>query len=73
MTDQQKAAVRATLASLGDVTRAHHGDSIGADAEFHAVCLEYGIPGADSPPSLGAGALPQKPAPPFPERGGRGG
>ena len=48
MTADQQTALREELRELLDVhqnddVEAHHGDSIGADAEFHAICQELGI------------------------------
>ena len=42
MTENQAARVRSLLVELG-ATDAHHGDCIGADADFHAMCLELGL------------------------------
>lgn len=39
MTHAQRAQVEWVLTSLGDQVWAHHGDCIGADADFHAICL----------------------------------
>jgi hypothetical protein len=45
MTDQQRARVRAWLASYaaGNEAIGHHGDCLGADAEFHEACIRLGI------------------------------
>lgn len=42
MTPEQAAKVVALLANL-DATDAHHGDCIGADAGFHAICAGLGL------------------------------
>ena len=41
MKPPQHAAVRDVIVSLGEVT-GHHGDCVGADAEFHALLRELG-------------------------------
>lgn len=49
MTDDQQAAVRQELQKVLDehqseALEAHHGDAIGADTQFHAICQEVNIP-----------------------------
>ena len=51
MTDVQLAAVREIIENLTDVQEAHHGDCVGADAEFHAICHAFGIPIHLHPPT----------------------
>jgi hypothetical protein len=41
MTEAQKATVSRLLAAAPGVTSAHHGDCIGADAQFHELALAY--------------------------------
>lgn len=48
MTRKQQAIVRAELVGA---EMAHHGDCIGADAQFHAICLELGVPVTLHPPT----------------------
>lgn len=51
MTDLQKAAVKALLTMLRAVSQGcdsgpdwfHHGDCIGADSDFHDICVEMGF------------------------------
>lgn len=44
MTPAQKAAVAKRLAAYDPATVvAHHGDCIGADADFHALCRDAGV------------------------------
>jgi len=55
-TGTQKGATEAQLAGLGellaDATEAHHGDCIGADAQFHDLCIELGKPVVIHPPDV---------------------
>jgi hypothetical protein len=68
MTEAQRGAA-AALRELGDVAEAHHGDCVGADAEFHALCQNLGIPVVIHPPSdpkkrahcQGGQVLPERP------------
>lgn len=48
MTWAQKQEVRRLLTSASS---AHHGDCVGADADFHEMCLELGVPVFIHPPS----------------------
>jgi len=54
MNDEQTECVREALASFRRVAAAHHGDCIGADAEFHSICIELGIPVHIHPPTNSA-------------------
>lgn len=71
MTDAQKAEVRHLLTGGGT---AHHGDCIGADAEFHHICLDLGIPVTIHPPrnakhrAFCTGAQEVRPTKPYLER-----
>lgn len=49
MTERQKEEVFGWLATKV-VKRAHHGDCVGADAQFHAACIEEEIPVEIHPP-----------------------
>lgn len=52
MTNPQKEKVREVLLDvLMDSVFAHHGDCIGADAEFHEICDVLGIPIILHPPT----------------------
>ena len=50
ISDDQREAVTELLQSLSP-SEAHHGDCIGADAEFHTLCLELNIPIVIHPPN----------------------
>ena len=50
MTDAQWIAVRALLSQLR-TTEVHHGDCVGADAEFHEIARAYGLRIVIHPPS----------------------
>lgn len=51
MTRAQRDAVRDLLAAWRpNIGMAHHGDCVGADAEFHALCLAAQIPVTLHPP-----------------------
>jgi hypothetical protein len=63
MTEFQREAVAAALREVGDVGEAHHGDCLGADAEFHALCGELGTPVVIHPPSSRASAIARAPGP----------
>jgi len=49
MTDAQKTVVMATLRDK-EATEVHHGDCLGADAEFHAIATVLGIRTIAHPP-----------------------
>lgn len=49
MTTPQKRRVEALLRT-SNVTEAHHGDCIGADDDFHDICLKLGVPVIIHPP-----------------------
>jgi len=51
MTSQQKQVMECLLSKLPKITFAHHGDCIGADAEFHQACLNIHIAIVIHPPS----------------------
>ena len=48
MTQRQKAAVRKILRRA---ELAHHGDCVGADEEFHQLCIEADVPVVIHPPN----------------------
>jgi hypothetical protein len=50
MTEQQRHKVRKIMTKY-DVKEAHHGDCVGADAEFHDLCVSLGIKIVVHPPS----------------------
>src|SRR5947209_4151983 len=50
MTAHQRALVTELL-SKGGIGVANHGDCIGADAQFHALCVSAGIPVVIHPPT----------------------
>jgi hypothetical protein len=50
MTDAQKKAVREIIFTLGTIEQAHHGDCIGADADFHEISIDLDIPVVLHPP-----------------------
>lgn len=50
MSEQQKADIKEWLESSAP-SEAHHGDCVGADAEFHEICEELGISIVIHPPS----------------------
>jgi hypothetical protein len=51
MTEAQRLAVAAVLRGLTGVEAGHHGDCVGADAEFHALCAELHITVVIHPPA----------------------
>jgi|GEM_PF-460727 len=51
MSEQQQACLKRVLQSLPGWISAHHGDCIGADAEFHELCLLQKIPVHIHPPT----------------------
>lgn len=52
MTDSQRESVIWLLSEEYAATVGHHGDCIGADAQFHDVCIELGIPVHVHPPNV---------------------
>lgn len=58
MTDAQKLELRQWLASVAKIAHgpknvvAHHGDCVGADAEFHEICRELGFYIHVHPPTI---------------------
>lgn len=52
MTSVQMHVVEAALLDkgLGEITAVHHGDCIGADAEFHAIAIRLGLRTVIHPP-----------------------
>ncbi|MDA8745234.1 hypothetical protein N9N28_11420 [Rubripirellula amarantea] len=50
MTKEQKDYIGELLKQLAP-TEAHHGDCVGADADFHAICVELGVAVVVHPPS----------------------
>lgn len=50
MTLAQKEVVR-DLLLIKKATRGHHGDCVGADADFHAICRSISIPVRGHPPT----------------------
>lgn len=50
MTDQQKKMVFCLLRDIG-FTQGHHGDCVGADVDFHELCVQMGIRTVGHPPS----------------------
>jgi hypothetical protein len=53
MTDVQHKSLHAALRALPSIVEAHHGDCIGADASFHALCEALRVPVYIHPPSDG--------------------
>ena len=51
LTSLQKSSLKELLTKLNLVEKGHHGDCLGADVEFHDVCLEMKIPIVLHPPS----------------------
>lgn len=43
MTPSQIAFITESLTDLESVSSAHHGDCVGADAEFHSICRSLGF------------------------------
>lgn len=79
LTAQQAAAVRAELREQlqqqpNKEPQAHHGDAVGSDAEFHALCLEHQIrvvlhpPLTDRERAFCAGAADERPRADFSEQ-----
>lgn len=50
MTDIQRTTIKLWLVQTC-ASEAHHGDCIGADADFHAICVELGVDVVVHPPS----------------------
>ena len=50
MTDQQALVLYDILKGL-EISEAHHGDCVGADSEFHVMCIDLGIPVHIHPPT----------------------
>ncbi|TWU06515.1 hypothetical protein [Stieleria varia] len=50
MTEQQRTRFRQLL-NQTCASEAHHGDCVGADADFHAICVELGVAVVVHPPS----------------------
>lgn len=51
MTDAQRKSLGEVLRAFPSVLGAHHGDCVGADAEFHALCAALKIPIHIHPPA----------------------
>jgi len=51
MTPDQLEGVAEVVAAFSSVTSAHHGDCVGADAEFHGTCRAAEIPLHIYPPT----------------------
>lgn len=49
MTEAQQLMVLELLVEL-DAVSAHHGDCVGSDAEFHAICTDLAVPVTVHPP-----------------------
>lgn len=50
MTPGQKKEIASALGPIAHKVVGHHGDCVGADSEFHDICLELGIPVVIHPP-----------------------
>lgn len=50
MTETQRLALSKTVSEILP-SEAHHGDCVGADAQFHEICLGVGVPVVIHPPS----------------------
>ena len=52
MTEKQKTVLKTFLTSNhADIQECHHGDCVGADADFHTICEELNIPIYIHPPA----------------------
>ena len=51
LTPDQLEGVREVVAEFNSVIAAHHGDCVGADAEFHGICKSLNIPTHIHPPT----------------------
>lgn len=50
MQEEQRRSLEELLQSLACVESAHHGDCVGADTEFHEICLQLQMPVVVHPP-----------------------
>lgn len=48
--EKQRNTIKQLLQEM-QASEAHHGDCVGADADFHAICVDAGVPVVVHPPS----------------------